>query len=340
MADIASRLGVSKCTVSLALKDSPKISDKTTARVRKLAEKLDYTPNHQARSLRTQTTRHIGVVLPELANPVYAEKLQAVHAVADENGYALDFYCTQWDDQKEARIIQQLIAGQADGLILLTPSCVDSLDAIRRFAGLGKPVCVLNNLQENIPGVSTIFTDYGKASAHAMEYLLSLGHRSFGLLGIRTGQGSPPNHVRRMNGIHKALKNKGLGPESIESMPTNGASIDHGEEAILLYHQSHGTVPSALICLNDSIAMGALSGLYQLGLRVPQDVSVIGYDNIQAAAHTIPPLTTVNINTTQLGKQAIEMILEQIRQKHPDPRHILQVPELLVRQSTGIAREQ
>ena len=337
LVDLARHLNVSTCTVSLAMKGDSRISAKTCDRVRRMAAKLNYTPNLQARSLRTNTTHRIGVVLPELENPIFIEKLRAIHGLAAENGYALDFSCTHWDPASEAKVIQDLIARQADGLILLSPASFDVLEHIEQFIAQGKPVCALSPVPQELPGVSTIYSDPAEAMTKAVEYLISLGHRSFGLLGI-DAQSHSPQHQGRIQGIHRALRSAGLGSESAVTLPSNGEVTAHGYEAVRLYHRREGKLPSAIICLNDSIALGALSGLYQLGLRVPQDVSVIGYDNIEAAAYAIPPLTTLDQKPPELGSMALELLFEQIRNRDLAPRHILHVPELIVRQSTGIAK--
>lgn len=338
LVDLARELDLSTCTVSLAMKGDSRISAKTCDRVRRLAAKMNYTPNLQARSLRTQTTQRIGVVLPELDNPIFIEKLRAIHGLAAENGYALDFSCTHWDLASEVQVIQDLLARQADGLILLNPASFDALEHIEQFIAQGKPVCALGPVPKELPGVSTIYSDPAEAMTKAVEYLISLGHRSFGLLGIDT-QSNTPQHQDRLKGIYRALQSAGLGPDATITLPSNGEVTEHGYEAVRLYHRHRGELPSAIVCLNDSIALGALSALYQLGLGVPRDVSVIGYDNIEAAAYAIPPLTTLDQKPPELGRMAIELLFEQIRNRDLEPRHILHVPELIVRQSTGIVRQ-
>lgn len=339
MEDIAKRLGVSMCTVSLALQNSPRISSKTSSRVHRMAAEMNYTPNHHARSLRTKTSHRIGVVIPELENPVYSEHLRAIHTTADENGYTLDFSCTQWNPDKEARVVQDLVSRQADGLILLIPASQNLIGHLREFAASGRPVCVLGPMPEEVPGVSTILSDVRQPMIHAVDYLLSLGHRRFGLLGIDTSMQDPFYHRRRMEGIRQALHTAGLGEEALMQISTNGEIMEHGFEAVKIHHEQGKEFPSAIISLNDSLAIGAIAGLKQIGLDVPRDISIIGFDNIAAASYSLPALTTLDLKPSELGQQAIALLFEMINEENMPARHILQVPELVVRQSTTIARE-
>lgn len=335
LTDVAQKLGLSTCTVSLALNGDPRISSQTCDRVRQMAAHMNYMPNVQARSLRTQRTKRIGVVLPELENPIYIEKVRAINNVAADNGYTLDFACTYWSGDKERQVIHDMIANQADALILLSGTSSSTADYIQLFAGQGRPVCMMSPVPDDIPGVSTIITDASEAMCKATEYLISLGHRTFGLVGIRTDDDALPSYKRRIHGVMRALHRAGLECDALVSIPFVGEVAEHGYEAIRLFLHRNGTLPSALLCLNDSVATGVLSGLYHHNIRVPHDVSVVGYDNIQASAYTIPPLTTLDQRPADTGKQAIHMLIEQLQDTNIQPRHILQVPELLVRQSTA-----
>ena len=143
LTDIANQLGLSTCTVSLALRNSTRISQATRQRVFKKAEDLKYFPNLQARSLRTQTTRRIGVILPELDNPFFVEKLGTMHDIARDNDYELTFACSYWDDEKERKAVEHFLIQRADALIISALSTSESLEHLHPFVGSGRPVAGL-----------------------------------------------------------------------------------------------------------------------------------------------------------------------------------------------------
>ena len=338
LADIANQLGLSTCTVSLALRNSTRISQATRQRVFKKAEDLKYFPNLQARSLRTQTTRRIGVILPELDNPFFVEKLGTMHDIARDNDYELTFACSYWDDEKERKAVEHFLIQRADALIISALSTSESLEHLHPFVGSGRPVCVLGYVPELFPGLSSITYDRQAGMYQAVKLLLNLGHRRIGSLGIQLGRATSLAHMKRKEGLYRALHEAGLNEDAVIDIPTNGQATEHGYEAVRLFLEHSGELPTAIITLNDTMAIGVLSALHHYGIRVPEDMSIVGFDNIKASAYTVPPLTTVSQKPDRLGRMAMELILEQLNSGKLQSKRILHQPELLVRQTTGPAK--
>ena len=333
--DIARRAGLSISTVSLALRDSSLVKQATKDKVLRLARDLKYVPNLQARSLRTQRTNRIAVLLPELDNPFHVEKLNRMQQAARDAGYELAFACTEWEVEVEKHATGYFLAQQVDAIIVGTLSSTEDIEHLQAFTARNRPVCVLQSLDKNVSGISTINVDRAEGMYKATKLLLDMGHRSFAIVGLR----SEWPHMDRLEGINRALREAGLDEQQLTRICSNGDNVRHGHEAISLYLKrvDRSDLPTAVLALNDAIGMGVLSALAAAGLRVPQDVSVVGFDNIELASHTIPALTTVNQFPREVGQMAIEIVVEQLAKNQIDEQHLVQVPELVVRESTGPA---
>ncbi len=327
--DVARAAGVDPSTVSYALSGKGTISKETRAKILRLAEDLGYRPNLVARSLIMQHTHTIGLVLPTISNPFYGEVAQAVERRAQRAGYRVFVANTDGDERLGDELLEDLAARQVDGVIAMSGGL--SLSCIVACSNAGLPVvsCMWNEQDLSAPApVDIDFVAGGRIAAH---HLLDLGHRRIGLIAEGTA-GATPRHHLRMRGFHDALVDAGVTPEDTLTR-LGDSSVESGKVAALDL-LSLPDPPTAIFATNDLMALGILAAAWKLNLRVPQDLSIVGFDDIVPAAYVTPPLTTIRIDRTAFMDAATDYLLDMIagRPVAPPPIH---VPTLAVRASTG-----
>lgn len=343
VADIAGRLGVSSATVSLAFSGSKLIKPATRDRVLRVARQMHYVPDLQARTLRTGRSNRIAVICPTIENPFYLEKVNLMQRLAREAGYELAFACTDWDRSREEEACLYFLAQNVDALIVSSLSSRETLKSVAQFTERGRPVCVLDVLPEPATDISSVTVDRTKGMAAVTQLLIDLGHRSFAFAGSLNL--NHPNHRSRWEGIEKAFRSTGLEPSSIVRIsPERGNLVKDGFELMERFVATtpRSQLPTAILAHNDVVAIGILSCLHSHGIRVPQEVSVVGFDGIEMSAYSIPPLTTVSQNPAKLGELAIKLVLDQLKNGgngSPLRQHVTHNAELIVRESTGPPRK-
>jgi DNA-binding LacI/PurR family transcriptional regulator len=324
--DVAARAGVSQATVSLVLSGNPRarVSEATRARVRRVAEELGYRPNLLARGLVSRRSFALGVVVPDLGNPFYSDVVGGVERVATEEGYAV-LLC----DAREipvARHLEALRTRLVDGVIL------DAAGA----ASLPEPVLEAMNVvlvdepSERWPGVAS---DAPGAGRLAGEHLLRLGHRRVGLLGPATDVYS---FRMRERGFVRALREAGVEIPSgwLRRTPATVAGGQAAMRALL----ARSPRPTAVFCVSDLIALGALKACLSAGLEVPRQMSLVGCDDIEMARVVTPELTTVAVPARELGARAARLLLRNLEPDRPKARTGRPLPvRLVVRGTTGPA---
>ncbi|MFW6413715.1 MAG: LacI family DNA-binding transcriptional regulator [Verrucomicrobiota bacterium] len=331
MIDIARLANLSVATVSVALRGEEGVKPETRHKVLRLARQYNYRPNLQAQSLRLQKTRRVAMILPELENLFLIEKLRLAREIFWTEGYEVSFSCTNWDPDTEKEVTEYFLAQQVDALIISQVSGRE-VDHLEEFCAKGKPVCVIGPLPRSFQNMISIQTDLCGGMAQAVRLLLGFGHRYFGTVGIN------PNLIARREGIAMALREAGLQEqESVLHIPCSGPHLHQGREAMSLFIRQQGSaaLPSAVLAVNDDVAIGIIAALEEHGLEVPRDVSVVGCDNIKFAAYVKPPLTTVSQSAGKLGRLAAKLVLEQLQSGKRGSRYIQEPTELVVRQSTG-----
>jgi DNA-binding LacI/PurR family transcriptional regulator len=300
--DVARLAGVNHSTVSRALHGSPLISSETTDRVRQAALQLGYQPSAAARSLKTHSSRVLGVVVSQIDDPFFGEVLQGIEEAAQSSGYSLFIAASQHDQERQEAIFQAMREHRVDGLII----CSTSFDAVqnRQFLDDGIPIVVVNNQAEKDYKYSIYHDDVG-GSRQITRHLLELGHRRIAYLGNSL---SGRTNLDRLSGVEQELKTAGIEIPPTYLFEVAGGKSEHGFAAIasLLKHSQR---PTALVCFNDMLAIGALQGLQQSGFQVPRDISVTGFDNIAFSAYTQPPLTTFDQPKRFIGAEAARLIL-------------------------------
>lgn len=324
--DVAERAGVSKSTVSRVVADDGQgVSEKAKKRVQKAIEELGYVPNAIASSMRTDRTNIIMLAIPDITNPYWPEVARGVQDVMDEAGYSVVFANSDWHTQRERKYLEMVRRNRFDGL-LINPVGVSN-DELKALA---VPTVVLG-LQQDIVDFDIVGSDSYAASKMALDYLVSLGHHRIGLIsGQRQGRAKGP----RLSAYTDFLRDAGLQQDKslMVSMPFSLVGGTEGMKKLLALPQR----PTAVYCDNDIIAIGALKAAKDEGLRVPEDISITGVDDIFAASTTTPPLTTVSKPKYDLGRQASRFLLEQIEQGMPaSPRTLLLSCRLKVRGSTA-----
>jgi LacI family transcriptional regulator len=332
--DVARLAGVSRTTVSYVLNgqtESLPISDETRQRVLEAIEELGYEPDARAQALRSGSTKTIALIIPDLRNPHFCEYATGIEEAARAAGYHLLLSSTTMNDEYAVEIFKDLARRRFDGLIIASSFILEAQEAqsiLKQIRERGLPVV---EMDENY-GVDSVYADYHEATKEVMTYLLSFGHRRIGLI---YGVGGHELGEDRLQPYQAALKAAGI-PTRPELIVDCGPAIEDGYQAALKLLKLPSR-PTAIIAINDLLAISAVRAAADLGLRVPDDLSLVGYDDIPMANYLMPRLTTVTKDALFLGKKAFEMVLARIQ--NPDlPRQQFHSPaRLILRESTGMA---
>lgn len=335
-ADVARRAGVSRATVSYVvngLTDGKiSISDETQQRVLDAVEELGYEPDARAQALSSGKTNTIALIIPDLLNPHFSEFASGVEEAARSSGYHFLLSSTTLSsDEYAIEIFKDLVRRRFDGLILASPFILKSDEAkmiLDRIHERGLPVVEFSDTNN----VDTVSSEYKNATKEVISYLLSLGHRRIGFV---YGVGDHEQGLDRFEGYHESLEAAGLGVDSdliIECGPT----IEDGYQAAIQL-LDRDPRPTAILAINDLLAISTIRAAADRGLVVPDDLSVVGFDDIPIANHLVPRLTTVTKDSYAAGEKAFEMLMT--RMQNPElPRQIIHMqPKLIIRESTGRA---
>ncbi len=324
--DVARQVGVSVQTVSRAINGHPDVSATTRAAVQEAARALGYAPSPLARSLRGGRSGMIGLLIPDILNPHYAEQARQIQIAAREAGYVLVISNTDYDAEVELAELRIFVANRVDGILSMTGRKDPALAGIVRAAGV--PTLGIDDLTpaEDDPGTYA-----------ALRHLIALGHRRLAYIT------EPPelDVVRaRLNAFRHALAAHGLpvDPGMVVTEATLRTNKLEGGYRAMEHLLDAGYQPSAVCTSSDLLAIGVLRAARERGLRVPEDVSVIGYDDILQASFTDPPLTTVNKGTAGDVRRNLEALLHRIDPtRWPDVPLVESEPVLVERGSTGPA---
>lgn len=320
--DVAKRAGVSKSLVSLVIQESPYVSDERRAAVLQAVDELGYRPNAMARSLVQQRSHVLGVMLSNLHNPFFADLVDGIEDRALESGYRALFNSGKREPEREAIALEMLLELQADGLILA--GTLLDMKTINE-AGTAVPIALIARATRSRT-VDSVAGDDRAGARIAVDYLVSLGHQRIAHVDGGRGAGAQ----RRRRGYEAAMKAHGL-----ESMVAGGTYTEEGgalgvEE--LLEANQH---PTAIFAANDLAALGCLQAISDIDRSVPDDVSLIGYDNAWLAGLQHISLTTIDQPRHELGTTAVELLIERIQGGRTDARHIVLSPSLVPRATTG-----
>jgi LacI family transcriptional regulator len=327
--DIAEKAEVSIMTVSKALRGAPDVSAATRERIRAMASQMGYVPDTSAQCLRTRSTKLLGLVVSSLTNPIFARVVLAIEQRAQELGYDLILAHTHNQSEREAVCIQRLLARRVEGIFISPVYRLASEDRVyRELQTRGTPTVVLGHRAPFCNEFINVEAD-DLAGAHAgTRHLLELGHRRIAFL---AGPPVTPWTRERFEGYRRALREFDLEADD-RLVFQAGRTIEDGAKAALQM-LNEGIVPTAIQCVNDMVAVGAVETLLQQGYQVPDDISVVGFGNILLSEHFRVPLTTIRQPKYHLGEAAVEVMLQLLKGEKPTPRRI--PTELLIRASTG-----
>jgi LacI family transcriptional regulator len=324
--DVAKRAGVSPMTVSRVVNGTGSVSPERRARVEQALTETGYMPNTVARNLRAQRTDTIALVMPDMTNPFFTALAQGVETAAREAGISLLLANTDEREDEERRLVRVLLQRQADGLLIIPAGAGD--ESIRLCRAHDVPLVVVDR-RPGAPDVDVVRADSEGGSHELGRLLVGLGHRRMAVL---SGPASVPTAVDRAAGFSRALAEQAGLPAPIVR---HGAfSIDSGRDMALSV-MAQEPRPTALFAVNNFIAIGVLHGLEELGLRVPEDVAVVGFDDLPRAMVTFPFLTVAAQPAPEIGRRSVAVLLDRLA--HPDePAHDLVLPtELVIRRSSG-----
>jgi len=324
--DIAREAQVSHPTVSRALRYSPLVKRETAERIRQIASSMGYRANAVARGLVTRRTRTIGAVVTTIADPFIGEVVSGIEEMANDHGYSVFVANCMADPEREIRVVDSFQERRVDG-ILVTSSRVGAL-YMPLLSQLKVPIVLINN-QHPSEFVHSVTIDNIPASRKAVQHLVELGHQRIAYIGDQFGFQSD---TERFAGYREALESADF-PFSPELVVHGDGRPEGGRQAVekLL---ALPTLPSAVFCYNDMSAIGALSGIRCHGLRVPEDISLVGFDDLFIASYSDPPLTTIRQPKRLMGRMAMEILLNLFSDAHQETNVKVQ-GELVVRQSTA-----
>lgn len=328
MRDVAEMAGVSLTTVSHVINRTRFVSDDVTERVLTAMEQLNYRPNELARSLRRGQTNTLGLILPDSANPYFAEIGHAIEATSSELGYNVILCNTHGDENKEDHYVNVLRNKQVDGILFVAAG--DQAQSIIHTLGENFPVMLVDR---ELVGVRTdvIIVDNHQGGYLATRHLLELGHQRIACI-------SGPSRVRpsseRISGYSQALEEAGLTFDP-DLFRMGDFHPNSGYQATLDLLQQPNP-PTAVFTCNDFMAIGVIRAASEMGRRVPDDLSLVGFDDIELASYTIPPLTTISQPIEQMGAIAAKTLIARIEEDGlSEPTRRLLPVELVVRGSTG-----
>lgn len=328
MKDVAKLAGVSIQTVSYVVNATGSISASTRTRVLDAISALNYRPDVIARSMRTRRTHLIGLLVLDITNPVHSRIAHAVESAAYARGYKVILYNISQDPDRERESLEASVEGLVDGLII-----VNSVDRERTLEFLrheGANGVLIDSLASS--DIPSVMVDNFAAAYAATAHLITLGHRRIAHIA-----GWEPHSIaqQRADGYRRALADHGLdyvcvGKALAESWSWDFKAGYEGMQQVL----AHQAYPTAVFAASDQMAIGAYRAIAEAGLRIPDDVSVVGFDNLEVAAYTVPPLTTIHQPFEKMATDAVKLLVKLIKRQRIDkPQEVLPF-ELIVRGST------
>jgi DNA-binding LacI/PurR family transcriptional regulator len=319
---------VSIATVSRTINHIPTVNPKLTKRVWEAIRELNYFPNTQARALVSGRSRMLGLIVSEITNPFFPELIQGFEDVAVENGYEILIGSTNYEADRMQRCIRRMVERNAEGVAIMTFGIEQPL--LDQLADRNVPL-VFVDLAPNRPGMSVLKVDYHNGIRQGVQHLAALGHRRIAFV-------SGPQRLHSAQSRLAAFK-KALGECGIPVDETLMIEGDHTMEGGMVSAQklmATKDLPTAIMCSNDMLAIGVLHQLSRSGLRVPDDVSIIGFDDIHMAAMMIPPLTSIQMSRTDIASAAVSALRGHLE---GSPKREYRIDtRLVVRESTGFPR--
>jgi LacI family transcriptional regulator len=328
MSDVARQAGVSLMTVSRVINNKGDVSSETRERVLQIISNLEYRPSGIARSLATKETQTIGLVVPDVGNPFFADITRGVERLAYSKGYHVFLCNTEEDSQRELAVLQSLEEKRVDGLILCS-SRLGEEKLVEILANM-PPVVLINRRldRDGENNFDSVILDDEQSGWVSTQHLIQAGHQKIGFL---AGPATSYSGAGRRAGFLAALRKASVEPQS-GWISNCQPSVEGGYEATRALLSAHAQL-TALFCFNDLVAVGALQACDELNRRVPQDLAIVGHDDIPLAALVSPTLTTCRVPRYELGTMAVNALLEHFQGCPGGCQQSVLQPELIIRES-------
>jgi LacI family transcriptional regulator len=325
--DVAETAGVSITTVSHVINKTRFVSEDLVQRVNEAIRELNYQPSGLARSLRTRASGTIGIVIPDNTNPFFAEVVRGIEDYCYEQGYSVFLCNSDGAPDREYNHLKMLREKGVEGLILV--SAGDDQDSLE-LLGSGQIPNVIIDREVEISTTDAVLVDNFKGGYEATQYLIQLGHRRIGCI---TGPSQITPSGQRLKGYIQALLNNTL--EVDENLIITGNFRSQSGSAGLLQLMKATSPPTAIFACNDLMAIGAMAAAREIGINIPEQVSIIGFDDIALASLVIPKLTTIAQPIRTLGETGAKLLLQRIRKETSSKSTIILDPVLVKRESTA-----
>jgi len=328
---IANILGISTMTVSRALNNRPNVNEKTRKMVVETARELGYFPNHIAKSLVLRKTDTIGVVVPEITHSFFPEVIRGIEEITYRRGYQLILTHSAENSSREEDALTTLTSMQVDGLLISTAQTVEDYGIYQQIINRGLPLVFYDRCVKGI-GASCVSLDDEESACLVTEHLIQHGYKKIAHL-------SGPERVligkARLNGFEKALRNNQI-PFNQKLVVEAGLQEQDGYVAMKkLLSLPKDEWPRAVVAVNDPAAFGAMKAINEVGLSIPGDIAIVGFSDDIRAELIEPPLTTIRQNAYEIGKKAVEKLLDLIENKESGIEEIVVKGELVIRRSCG-----
>ncbi|MBI1881811.1 MAG: LacI family DNA-binding transcriptional regulator [Chloroflexi bacterium] len=330
--DIAKEMNISYSTVSRALNNSPRIKSETRQQIQRKATEMGYLPSAVARSLVTRRTNTMGVIVTKITDLFFAEVIQGIEETALNYGYNVILTNSDGVPEHELAAIQNLRERRVDGIILVA-ACASKESKERLFSSpvVATPIVIINNVHQEHVGYS-VETDNVGGGQIATQHLLDLGHRRVAYIAGPTNEW---DGVERQQGYEQAHQATGLSVDP--ALIVRGNNRPDGGLATMQQLLALPSPPTAVFCYNDATALGAMRAAHAAGWRIPQDVSIVGFDDIALASFFEPPLTTIAQAKQEMGGKAVQMVLDLLASERVVENTVLP-SQLILRESTGSPR--
>lgn len=320
---------VSIATVSRTINHVPTVNPRLAKRVWEAIRELNYFPNTQARALVSGRSRLLGLIVSEITNPFFPELIQGFEDIAVEHGYEILIGSTSYDTERMRRVIRRMVERNAEGVAVMTFGIEEPL--LDQLANRRVPL-VFVDVGPDRPGISVLRVDYHHGIRQGVQHLAALGHRDIAFV---TGPPRLHSAQSRLAAFNKTLQECGIPVDQkwiIEGDHTMEGGMAAAEQLLV-----RKDLPTAIMCSNDMLAIGVLHKLSRSGLRVPDDVSIIGFDDIHMAEMMIPPLTSIQMSRTELARSAVTALRAHLENLSPQREYQIDT-QLVVRESTGFPR--
>jgi LacI family transcriptional regulator len=332
--DIAKRLHVSRVTVSKALRNHPDISPETTRKVREVAQQLGYSPNLMARNLSSRRSYMFGLVVPKIAHYFFGSVIEAIYNTAFENNYEIILMVSQENPERERKHLETLLAMRVDGIMISVTAETKDFEVFGRVKDRGIPLIFIDRAPHPLPsGFSTVVVDDRGGAVQAVEHAIRVGYTKIGHL-------AGPQHISigrdRHDGFVDAMRKHQL-PIEDGWVVTGGFGKDDGYRGFMeMYNRK--SVPEFLFAVTYPVALGVYEAARDVGVRIPDDVDIMCFGDSDMHRFVRPTLSCVNQPTAEIGKKAVQLLLETVRNPDASPVQHVRIPTELILRETATGR--